>query len=462
MQAVCLVLLLLSLRSAFSSLPFPSLKLLMAQVHTELVQGVDHLYFRSSKGGVVSTSAQEVDSPPLPPVSTSRERDDILKSACSPSRSFSTIANPSLQVSPANTISISPAPVHLPKAGEILIHIRATGICGSDIHFWKSGCIGSLVVEGEYILGHEAAGVVVQIGDGVQNFKPGDRVAIEPGVPCGNCFLCQNGRYNLCEEVAFAGVYPHDGTIQRLKCHAAKWVHKIPDNLTYAQAALLEPLSVVLHGVASCQTNLFGQPVLVQGAGPIGLIALAVARASGAHPVVICDVEPKRLDFAKAFVPACSTYLVQRGMDAFQNAEEIRALFGVGKRDAKGTSQNEYSAPATVLECTGIESSIATAAFSCRIGGTVMVIGVGRSVMNNLPFMHMSLAEIQLRFINRYRDTWPAGMRALSGGILNLDALITQSFPLEQAVEAMEMAHDISKGSIKVQIIDDRDLTPEA
>jgi L-iditol 2-dehydrogenase len=366
----------------------------MAHVPLELVQGEDHLCFQAPKGDVIVTFAEEVDSLPLPPISTSGECDDMAKGVCSPSEPFSTVPNPSLRVTPEHTISISPAPVNSPQAGEVLIHVRATGICGSDVHFWKSGCIGSLVVEGGYILGHEAAGVVMQIGDGVQNVNPGDRVAIEPGVPCGNCFICQDGRYNLCEDVAFAGVYPHDGTIQRLKCHAAKWVHKLPDDMTYAQGALLEPLSVVLHGIASCKTNIFGQPVLVQGAGPVGLIALAVARASGAHPVVICDVEPKRLDFAKDFVPGCLTYLVQRDMDASQNADEIRALFGVGKRGAKGVSQNEHSAPATVLECTGVESSVAAAAFSCRIGGTVMVIGVGRPVMNNLPFMHMSLAEV--------------------------------------------------------------------
>lgn len=124
-----------------------------------------------------------------------------------------------------------------------------------------------------------------------------------------------------------------------------------------------------------------------------GLIALAAARASGAHPIVITDVEPKRLQFAKEFMPACSTYQVSKELDAEGNAKEIRRLFGA-------TEGKEYYAPTTVLECTGVESSVCTAAYVVRRGGTVMVIGVGRSFMNNLPFMHLSLAEVSSRITN--------------------------------------------------------------
>ena len=218
-------------------------------------------------------------------------------------------------------------------------------------------------------------------------YLAGDRVAIEPGVPCENCFLCREGRYNLCEDVKFSGVYPYHGTIQRYKVHPSKWLYKIPDSVSFAEAALLEPLSVVLHGVQTARITL-GHGVLVAGAGPIGLIALAAARASGAHPIVITDLEPKRLAFAKEFVPSCITYEVDRNLDGEANAKEIRKLFGA--------DTDEYRAPTTVLECTGVESSVGIAAFAVRRGGVVVVIGVGKSVMNNLPFMHLSLAEVGL------------------------------------------------------------------
>ncbi|KAL3417599.1 sorbitol dehydrogenase [Phlyctema vagabunda] len=356
--------------------------------------------------------------------------------------------NPSLQVTASQTIKIQEAPIQSPGKDEVLLHVKCTGICGSDIHFWHRGRIGSLVVEGDCILGHEGSGIVLAVGEGVTHVQKGDRVAIEPQVPCGKCFLCEAGRGNLCPDVQFAGVYPYAGSLQRFKVHAARWVHKIPDTITYAQAALLEPLSVVLHALKRTHLSL-GHGLLIHGAGPIGLIALACGRASGAHPIIITDVEAKRLEFAKKFVPSVETYLVDTKKDAKENAQGIRSLFGGG---------SEYEAPRTVLECTGVESSVVTACFAVRTGGDVMVIGVGRDTMNNLPFMHISLAEINLKFINRYTDTWPAGIAALSGGILNLDMLVTHTFPLEKAVDAMELCADVTKGSIKVQVVDDQDI----
>ena len=136
------------------------------------------------------------------------------------------LPNPSLSATADHNLKTREAPVYAPGPGEVLLHIKATGICGSDVHFWKTGAIGSLVFEGDCILGHEAAGVVVRCGDGVTDLKAGDRVAVEPGVPCEKCFLCRMGKYNLCEDVAFAGVYPYDGSLQRYKVHPARWLHK--------------------------------------------------------------------------------------------------------------------------------------------------------------------------------------------------------------------------------------------
>ncbi|KAH8432389.1 NAD(P)-dependent alcohol dehydrogenase [Aspergillus melleus] len=357
-------------------------------------------------------------------------------------------SNPSLQVTADHNLKQVDAPVYAPQEGEVLLQIKATGICGSDVHFWKTGRIGSLVFEGDCIVGHEASGVVLKCGPGVKGLSPGDGVALEPGVPCDSCFLCSEGRYNLCEDVQFAGVYPYAGTMQRYKVHPAKWVHKLPDNVSFAEGALLEPLSVVMHGIRSAGLTL-GRGVVVCGAGPIGLIALAAARASGAHPIVVTDLEPRRLAFAKEFVPSCLTYQVDTSLDAQGNAAGIRKLFG----------DEEYFAPETVLECTGVESSVCTAAYTARRGGTVMVIGVGKAIMNNLPFMHLSLAEIDLRFINRYRDTWAPGVTCLSGGILDLKKLVSHVFPLEKAEEALRFSSDTRNGSIKVLVVDEVEAT---
>ena len=313
----------------------------------------------------------------------------------SSSSAISTSNNPALECSPNNQIRMIHNEVREPRDHEVLLQIKTTGICGSDIHLWKSGGIGPLRVEGDYVLGHEAAGRVLKVGKNVKDFKPGDRVAVEPQEPCDNCYLCGDGRYNLCQSVMFCGVYPGEGCLQRFKCHPAKWLHKIPDNMSYSQGALLEPLSVVMHGIKSCGLAL-GKGVSIHGAGPIGLVSLVAARASGAHPIAITDIEPGRLKFAKQIVPSCMTYQVQKDLDPKSNANNVRKLFGAGPVNETWTAENEYDAPGTVLECTGVESSVATAAYTCRRGGTVMVIGVGKSMMNNVPFMHLSLSEVLL------------------------------------------------------------------
>jgi L-iditol 2-dehydrogenase len=153
--------------------------------------------------------------------------------------------------------------------------------------------------------------------------------------------------------------------------------YRLPEAVSWGEAALLEPLSVVLHGVRTAGLSL-GRPALICGAGPIGLIALAAARASGAFPIVVTDLEPN-----------CITYQMDLSLGSEDNAKKIRQLFG----------HDEYSMPSAVLECTGVEGSLITGIFTVRRGGVVCVIGVGRSIMNNLPFMHISLAEVCLSLL---------------------------------------------------------------
>jgi L-iditol 2-dehydrogenase len=306
------------------------------------------------------------------------------------------------------------------------------------------------------------------------NANTGDRVAVEPGVACGRCFLCVEGRYNLCEDVAFAGVYPHAGTIQRYTVHAANRVHVLPKSIDFEVAALLEPLSVALHALRTTPIHI-GTPVAVFGAGPIGLMAMAVARASGAHPVIITDVDPARLEFAREFEPRCQTYQVHPDSAPDVTGQGIRRLFEPQRHGAEGVSSerpahSEYDMPHLVLECTGIESSIATAAYTVRRGGSINVVGVSsKATINNIPFMHLSLAEVKLRFINRYTDTWPAAIRAVDGGLIEsrrLRSLITHRFRLGDALEAMELVGGVRKLKdgerlIKVQILDEDELNSD-
>lgn len=224
---------------------------------------------------------------------------------------------------------------------------------------------------------------MVWTGAEVKHLKAGDRVSIEPGLPCGRCFECSSGNYNLCLDVKFSGVPPHTGSMRRYHAHHADYLHKMPDNLTYADGALLEPLSVALRGFERGPLKL-GEVGVVFGAGPIGLISLAVAKASGACPLIITDLDRGRLDFAEKFVPGAVGVQVDLTKSPEQMALKIREVV----REQGG------DVPRVVFECTGVQSSVVTASFVPRPAGEVIVIGVGKSVMNELPFMHLSMAEV--------------------------------------------------------------------
>ena len=181
-----------------------------------------------------------------------------------------------------------------------------------------------------------------------------------------------------------------------------------------------------------------GDPVLVCGAGPIGLITLLCCDAAGAEPIVITDIDEGRLKFAKELVPRARTYKVERGLNEEHTAGDIIKIAG-GVR------------PSIALECTGVESSIASAIWSVKFGGKVFVIGVGKSEMN-MPFMRLSTQEIDLQFQYRYCNTWPRAIRLVESGVVDLKRLVTHRFDIEDAVRAFETAADPKTGAIKVQI----------
>lgn len=292
-----------------------------------------------------------------------------------------------------------------------------------------------MIVTGTHILGHESAGEILAVHPSVTHLKVGDRVAIEPNVICNACEPCLTGRYNGCEKVEFLSTPPVDGLLRRYVNHPAIWCHKI-GNMSYEDGACLEPLSVALAAMQRSGIKL-GDPVLICGAGPIGLISLLCARAAGACPIVITDIDESRLDFAKKLEPSVITYQVQRISAEEQGANIVDAFGGIE--------------PAVTLECTGVESSVAAAIWAAKFGGKVFVIGVGKNEMN-LPFMRLSVREVDLQFQYRYCNTWPRAIRLVQSGLIDMKKLVTHRFDLEDAVKAFETAADPKTGAIKVQI----------
>ncbi|KAL8801827.1 MAG: hypothetical protein Q9223_006843 [Gallowayella weberi] len=322
------------------------------------------------------------------------------------------------------------------KEGEVTIAIKSTGICGSDVHFWRHGRIGPMVVEHDHILGHESAGEVIAVHPSVKTLSIGDRVAVEPSQICNKCEPCLTGRYNGCLEMRFMSTPPVDGLLRRYVNHSAIWCHKIGD-MSYEDGAMLEPLSVSLAGMQRAHIAL-GDPVLICGAGPIGLMTLLCCAAAGAEPIVITDIDQNRLNVAKEICPRVRTYKVEPGVSMEEAGAAMSKLAG-------GTLT-------TALECSGVESSIAAAIYSVKFGGKVFVIGVGKPDMQ-IPFMRLSTQEIDLQFQYRYANTWPRAIRLVQSGVLDMKRLVTHRFDLEDAVSAFETSAASAKtGAIKVLI----------
>ncbi|XP_004207543.2 sorbitol dehydrogenase isoform X1 [Hydra vulgaris] len=341
--------------------------------------------------------------------------------------------NLSLVLYGPDNMKLEQRPVPKPGKNEVLLAMQCVGICGSDVHYLKHGRIGDFVVTKPMVLGHEGSGVVTQVGEGVTHLKVGDRVAIEPGIPCRNCEFCKSGKYNLCSDIFFCATPPDDGNLCRFYTHAADFCYKLPDHVTLEEGALLEPLSV---GVHSCRRAgvAVGDKVLILGAGPIGLVTLLVAKAAGASQIAITDIDEGRLEMAKKF-----------GVDK---------AFKVTSRDGKEVANmiiNEFGQANKTIECTGVESSIQTGIFCTKSAGVLVVVGMGKAEVT-LPIVNALVREVDVRGIFRYANCYPAALELVSSGKVDVKPLITHRFTLEQSADAFAMSASQSDGAIKVMI----------
>jgi L-iditol 2-dehydrogenase len=284
-------------------------------------------------------------------------------------------------------------------------------VCGSDTHYYDHGRIGSFVVEAPLVLGHEAAGEVAEVGPGVTGLAVGQRVSVEPGVPDMSCRQCLAGRYNLCPNMRFFATPPIDGAFAEYVVVHEAFAHPVPDSIGDDAAALLEPLSV---GVWACQKGhvTAGSRVLVTGAGPIGLVAVQTAVAFGATEVVVSDVNPARLALAR----------------------ELGATQTV---DARETSVADLDRPPEVLlECSGHPPAISEAIRALDRAGRAVLVGMGGDEVP-LPLSVVQERELEVTGTFRYANTWPTAIALVASGRIDLDRLVTGTYRLDQAEEAL-------------------------
>ena len=330
-------------------------------------------------------------------------------------------------------IRLLDVPVPEPGAGELRIAVAEVGICGSDLHAYhgKHPFIDLPVVPG-----HEFAGTVDAVGEGVTDFAPGDRVTVEPSLVCGECYNCRHGRYNVCANLRVIGCQTPGALADRIVVPAEKTL-RLPEGVSWVEGALAEPLAV---GVRAARRAEFEPDanVLILGAGTIGLMTLQAAKALGAGTVMVSELLPERLELAEAL-----------GADVLVNPAEVDLL------DAVKAAFGEPRAD-VVIECVGIGATVRDAIRVARKGTRIVIAGVFEqdvSVSMGLVQDH----ELELVGTLMYlRDDFPLALRLLADGRAEAGPLVSHRFPLEQAAEAFEVA-DQRRGALKVLIDVGRD-----
>lgn len=320
-------------------------------------------------------------------------------------------------------IRVEERPVPVPAAGEVLVRIGSVGVCGSDVHYYEHGRIGPHVVEEPLVLGHEAGGRVAAVGDGVPASRVGERVSLEPGIPCAQCRQCRAGRYNLCPDVRFFATPPVDGAFCDYVAVPADFAHAVPDSVSDDAAGLLEPLSVALWAHHKAGTGA-GSSVLVSGTGPIGLLVVTVARALGATSVVASDVDPRRRDLAKRYG---ATHLVDPRADDALDGVEVDAF----------------------VDCSGAEAAVLAGLRVVRPAGSAVLVGMGADELS-LPVSLVQNRELRLTGTFRYAHTWPTAIALAASGAVDLDGLVTGVVGLDDVESAL--APDPGAGHLKLVV----------
>lgn len=320
-----------------------------------------------------------------------------------------------------------------PGRGEVLLKVACVGICGSDVHYYLEGRIGDQVITDPIIEGHEFSARVAGLGAGVKGLETGRLVAVEPGISCGKCESCQHGHPNLCPEIRFCGTPPNDGVFAEYTVMPAENCFPLPEGCAPEEGALLEPLGVAIHSVDLAHLKP-GQTIAVLGAGPIGLLTAAAAKAAGAGEIYMSEPLAYRRQFALDYV-ADAVF----NPDEADVVAEIMALTG-----GRGVD--------VAFEAAGAEETPDQAAAVARPGGKVVVAGIpsdDKMTITTSPYRRKGLT---IKLVRRMKHTYPRAIRMVQRGMVDVNPLVTHVFPLERIVEAFEMVAAYDDGVLRAVI----------
>ncbi len=315
-----------------------------------------------------------------------------------------------------------------PGPGEVLVRVQSVGVCASDVHYYEHGRIGRYVVREPLILGHEPAGEIVEVGPGVTTRAVGNRVSIEPGVPCRTCAHCRAGDYNLCSDVVFMATPPVHGAFVEYAAHPADFTYPIPAHVSMDEAALIEPLSVGLFAARRGRARL-GDRAVILGAGPIGLMTLLALRSQGVPDVTLVDVEPFRLAKANKLGAA----------DAVDARSEDVGITRAGQFDL-------------VFETAGNPVTLTQTTRLARRGGRVVLVGMTADALTPIDTNEVVDKALDVAGVFRYANTWPVAVDLLTRGLVDLKPLVTAHFDLKDAGHALEAARTRKDTHVKVMV----------
>jgi D-xylulose reductase len=302
---------------------------------------------------------------------------------------------------------------------DVRIALRTVGVCGSDVHYYTHGAIGPFVVKEPMILGHEAAGQIVEVGSAVTELKPSDRVCMEPGVPDPASRATRLGKYNLDPAVRFWATPPVHGVLRPTVVHPADFTFKLPDHVSYAEGAMVEPLA--------------GDLAVVIGAGPIGMVTILAALAAGCSRIIVSDVHEPKLHLARTLGPVTTVNVGSEN------------LMSVVMRESDGWGAD------VVFECSGYPPAMAEIFDLVCPGGKVALVGIP---LEPFPFdvSKAQVKEARVESIFRYAHVYPRAVAMIASGKIDVKPLITDRFTFKDSVEAFELAKAMPPSSVKVQI----------
>jgi L-iditol 2-dehydrogenase len=339
----------------------------------------------------------------------------------------------SAQLVEPNRLEIRSVPVPRPGVGEVLIRVRAVGICGSDVNIFRGDLQKETVLP--YVLGHEFSGEVAAIGPGVEGVSPGDRVACAPDRPCGQCEWCSRGEANVCPHVRFAASHGEQGCLCDYYVVHHSQVYLIPPTTGLAEAAVFEPVAIGLHVVENLLKPTQGDLFAIMGAGPDGLAILAAARENGAGRVYVSDLVPERLEAATRI-----------GADGACDVSERDFVSFVRERtDGRGVD--------CVVEATGSPAAICQVVHLPAIHGRAVVLGIPPVDAIELDMAAARRKELTVTWARRTVGKYARALELIASSRANTDVLITHRFPLEQVQSAFECVRDRRDGVLKAVVL---------